>query len=77
MIDFKNMTEIKFVTKMMDLDNQPTFDQVKNEWNQIKSTNFLKFFTQTSSIQMIDGLRLLKLSVPLEYLDKPQYNHTE
>ena len=77
MIDFKNLTEIKFITKTMDLDNQPTLDQVKNEWNQIKSTSFLKYFTQAPSIQLIDGLRLLKLSVPVEYLDKPQYNHTE
>ena len=76
MIDFKDMTEIKFVLKMMDLDNQPTFDQIKNEWNQIKSS-ILKSFKLKSGIQMIDGPRLLRLSVPLHYLDKPQYNHTE
>ena len=66
MIDFKNLAEIKYVMKMMDLENQPTFDEIKNEWNQLKS-----------SIKIIDGPRLLRLSVPLHYLDNPQYIHTE
>ena len=66
MIDFQKMAEIKFVMKMMDLDNQPSFDEIINEWNQLKS-----------SIQIIDGNRLSQLSVPLQYIANPQYIHTE
>merc|ERR1719336_3468208 len=50
---------------MMDLDNQPTFEEIKNEWNQIKS-----------SVKMIDDARLSQLSVPDEYLQL-QYSHTD
>ena len=65
MIDFKNTDEIKFITRMMDLDNQPSFTDLENEWSQIKS-----------SIRMIDGSRLSLLSVPNKYLQL-QYIHTE
>jgi len=57
MADFKNMDEVKLVMKMMNLDNQPTFKEVENKWNRIKS-----------NIQMIDDLRLSQLSVPDDYL---------
>ena len=65
MIDFLNMTEIKFVKKMMNLDNQPTFQEIDNEWSRIRD-----------GIKIIDASRLLQLSVPRQYL-QPQYNHTE
>ena len=66
MIDFKNLTEIKFITRMMDLENQPTITEIENEWNRIKA-----------GIRMIDVGRLLqRLSVPPKYLQL-QYNHTE
>ena len=65
MVDFKNMTEIKFVMRMMNLDNQPTFDEINKEWHRIKS-----------GIKMIDTSRLSQLSVPRQYL-QPQYIHTK
>ena len=65
MINFKNMTEIKFITKMIDLDNQLTYCEVINEWEQIKS-----------SVRLIDAPRLLQLSVPRQYM-QTQYQHTE
>ena len=59
------MTEIKFIMKMIDLDNQLTYCEVINEWEQIKS-----------SVRLIDAPRLLQLSVPRQYM-QTQYQHTE
>ena len=50
---FRDMTEIKFINKLIDLGSQPTVQQVKNDWNQIKS-----------SVQMIDELLLVAIGVP-------------
>ena len=65
MVDFKNMTEIKFVTSMINLENQPTFHEVEKEWNRIRY-----------SIKTIDVPFLLQSQrpVPCQYL-KPQYTH--
>ena len=65
MVDFKNMSEIKFVTSMMNLENQPTFHEVEKEWNRIRY-----------SIKTIDVPFLLQSQrpVPRQYL-KPQYTH--
>ena len=64
MNNFKNMPEIKFVLKMINLANQPSFYEVQNEWNRIKP-----------GIKMTDVSCLLQLSVPRHYL-QPQYIHT-
>ena len=64
MINFKNMSQINLVLKMMDLVNQPSFQEVQNEWNRTRSW-----------IKVIDVSSLLQLSVPRQYL-QPQYIHT-
>ena len=53
MTSFGNMLEIKFVMRMMNLDNQPTIGECKREWNRIKM-----------SVQLITRQRLLALQIP-------------
>ena len=65
MVDFKSMAEIKFIMKMMNLDKQPTLQEIKDEWIQIKP-----------DFKIITAQRLLQLSIPRQYLQL-QYNHTE
>ena len=65
MVEFKNMDEIKLVTRMMNLENQPSFSDLENEWSRIKS-----------GIRKIDLSRLSQFSVQNKYLQL-QYIHTE
>ena len=53
MTGFRGMTEIDFVYKLVDLNSQPTVQQVKDHWNRIKS-----------NVQMIDIPRLVTIGVP-------------
>ena len=53
MIRFRSTIEIDFVFKLVDLNSQPTVQQVKDHWNRIKS-----------SVQMIDTSRLVANGVP-------------
>ena len=62
--NFRRLIEIKFVMQMIDLDNQPTIHEIKNEWQQINA-----------KVKIIDENRLLALGVPSKYL-VTQYNHT-
>ena len=57
MTSFRNMLEIKFVMRMMNLNNQPTIAECKREWNRIKS-----------SVQLITRQRLLALQIPRNVL---------
>ena len=53
MTDFRNMVEIEFVYKLVDLSSPPAVQQVKDHWKQIRS-----------SLRMIDISRLLAIGVP-------------
>ena len=57
MTDFRNLVEIKFISKLIDLDAQPTVQEVKDDWFKIRS-----------SIRMIDNTRLQTVGVPSIYL---------
>ena len=59
-----SMPEMKLVRKMIDLDNQPTIQDAKNEWDLIKTNT-----------QIIDPLRLVALGVPASSL-LLQYTHS-
>ena len=59
----RNMVEIKFVMKMINLDNQPTTAECKQEWNRIMS-----------SIQFVTRKRLSVMRIPGNVL-KLQHNH--
>ena len=53
MTGFRSMTEINFVHKLVDLESQPSVEQVKDHWNRIKP-----------SVKMIDIPRLEEIGVP-------------
>ena len=57
MTSFRNMLEIKFVMRMINLNSQPTIAECKYEWNRIKS-----------SVQLITRQRLLALQIPRNVL---------
>ena len=53
MTEFRNMTEIAFTSKLIDLNLPLTVEQVKEDWNQIRS-----------SVKMIDEPRMQQIGVP-------------
>ena len=57
MTRFRSMTEIEFVYKLVDLNSPPTVQQVKDDWNRIRS-----------SVRMIDLPRLRNIGVPISSL---------
>ena len=57
MVTFRSMIEVKFVMKMMNLNNQPTIAECKREWNRIKSS--IQFITRTRLSSVLgDNLKL-------------------
>ena len=57
MTRFRNMTEILFVKKLIDLDLPLTVNHVKDHWNQIKS-----------NVKIIDNRRMIENGVPINSL---------
>ena len=53
LVNFRQMVEIDFISKLVDLDKQLTLNKVKDEWIKIKS-----------SINFINKKRLLNIGVP-------------
>ena len=51
---FRNMTEVAFIYKMIDLDLPLTIEQVKDHWNQIRPI-----------VKMIDEARMQQIGVPI------------
>ena len=58
MTKFRNLVEIEFISKLIDLDAQLTVQNVKDEWFKIRS-----------SIKLIDKTRLQTVGVPSIYLE--------
>ena len=65
MAKFRNLPEIEFIMKMINIENQPTVETIINEWNQI-----------SSKVTLIKRSKLVDLGVPKKYL-KIQYIHSE
>ena len=65
MAKFRNLPEIEFVMKMINIKNQPTVEAVINEWNKI-----------SSKITLIHRSKLFGLGVPKKYL-RIQYVHSK
>ena len=61
--NFRILPEIKFITKMIDLDNQLSIDKVRSEWTKI-----------ASKLQMISVQRMINLGYPM-HLFNLQYDH--
>ena len=60
---FRNLPEIQFIMKMINLEHQPTVEAVIREWNQIKS-----------KVTMIERSKLIGIGVPKREL-RLQYIH--
>ena len=65
MAKFRSLPEIELVLKMINIGNQPTVEEVINEWNQI-----------SSKVTLIVRSKLVGLGVPRSYL-QTQYFHSE
>ena len=64
MTKFRNLAEIQFIMKMINIDNQPTVETIINEWNQMKP-----------KIKLITNSKLISLGVHPWYL-QIQYVHS-
>ena len=62
---FRSLPEIRLVSKMVDLEGQPTVEAIINEWKQI-----------SSQITLINRSKLIGLEVPRNYL-QTQYVHSK
>ena len=60
---FRSLPEIKFVMKLIDLDNPTSVNEVKSEWIKLES-----------NLQMITVRRMIDLGYPLEMFSY-QYDH--
>ena len=61
--NFRTLPEIQFITKMIDLNNPISVDEVRSEWNKI-----------ASKLKLISVQRMLNLGYPI-HLFNLQYDH--